>query len=173
MAQGRQTYSFVLSLLKEHSLRGFVIMNNVSVHAAAQTTSCEDDSCEDEELRDERMMRVLREATRAQPLRVGDRAPSVVGGSGASVVGGSVVGGASGGGGGGAPSPRDDDEEGGASSSLPPLSVATNGFRAPLRTDGSESGESIEIVTGKALTPDSEGAKSPRAATAALVLALD
>ena len=57
----------------------------------------------------------------------------------------------------------------------PPLSVATNGFRAPPRTGGSESGESTaEIATGKALplTPDSEGAKSPHAA-AALVLALD
>ena len=53
----------------------------------------------------------------------------------------------------------------------PPLVAATNGFRAPMR-DGSESGESTEIVTGKALTPDSEGAKSPKAA-AALVLALD
>ena len=60
----------------------------------------------------------------------------------------------------------------GQSSGEPPLSIATNGFRAPVR-GGSESGESAEIVTGKALTPDSEGSKSPRAATAALVLALD
>ena len=34
----------------------------------------------------------------------------------------------------------------------------------------SESGESAEIVTGKALTPDSEGSKSPRAATAQFFL---
>jgi len=62
----------------------------------------------------------------------------------------------------------------GAAAEAPPLSVATNGFRAPLRTrEGSESGESTEIPTGKVLTPDSEGAKSPRAAAAALVLALD
>ena len=69
VAQGRKTYVLLLSPLEEHYLLGRIMMNIMSVVAAAQTTSTR--SCEDEKgaqsLKVRACMRTLSAAIDAMP----------------------------------------------------------------------------------------------------------